>query len=152
MLEELLERFEQLGDTWYAGQTMMSIAWVYYAGQNVPAASRWFIRSFTMAHALRDRTSTTIALPLAAMLAVVAERPEEAAQLLGAHKHLQVLYGVKAPMGLAQLLGPYDPDAFARAALGDEAFEAAFARGQHMTLDEAVALTVTIQEETWGPG
>ena len=152
VLEELLERFEQLGDTWYAGQTMMSIAWVYYAGQNVPAASRWFIRSFTMAHALRDRTSTTIALPLAAMLAVVAERPEEAAQLLGAHKHLQVLYGVKAPMGLAQLLGPYDPDAFARAALGDEAFEAAFARGQHMTLDEAVALTVTIQEETWGPG
>ena len=37
-----------------------------------------------MAHALRDRTSTTIALPLAALLAVVAERPEEAAMLLGA--------------------------------------------------------------------
>ena len=152
VLEELLERFEQLGDTWYAGQTMMSIAWVCFAGQNVPAASRWFIRSFTMAHSLRDRTSTTIALPLAALLAVVAERPEEAAMLLGAHAHLQVLYGVKAPMGLAQLLGPYDPVVSARAALGDDAFEAAFARGRQLTLDQAVALTVEVQEETWGPG
>ena len=64
----LLKRFERLGDVWYAGQTMMSIAWVSYAGDDLGRASRWFTRSVTMAHSLRDRTSTTIALPLAALL------------------------------------------------------------------------------------
>ena len=63
----LLKRFERLGDVWYAGQTMMSIAWVSYAGDDLAGASRWFTRSVTMAHSLRDRTSTTIALPLAAL-------------------------------------------------------------------------------------
>jgi non-specific serine/threonine protein kinase len=151
-LLELLDRFERLGDTWYAGQTMMSLAWVEFAGGDVPAASRWFIRAFSMAHALRDVTSTTIAIPLAALLATLAERPEDAAVLLGAHDHLQELYGVRAPMGLRQLLGPHDPVVNARAALGDEEYEATFARGRQMTLDQAVALAVQVQEETWGPG
>jgi predicted ATPase/class 3 adenylate cyclase len=151
-LRDLLARFERLGDTWYAGQTMMSIAWADFAGGDIPGASRWFIRAFTMAHALRDVTSTTIALPLAALLATLAERPEDAALLLGAHDHLQELYGVRAPMGLRQLLGPHDPNAMARAALGDEGFDAAFTRGRQMTLDQAVALAVQVQEETWGPG
>jgi predicted ATPase/class 3 adenylate cyclase len=151
-LEELLGRFERLGDTWYAGQTIMSIAWVDFAAGDIPSASRWFIRAFSMAHALRDVTSTTIAIPLAALLAAVADRPDDAAVLLGAHDHLQELYGVKAPMGLAQLLGPYDPHAYARSALGDDGYDAAFARGRQMTLDQAVALSVRIQDEVWGAG
>ena len=105
-----------------------------------------------MAHGLRDVTSTTIAIPLAALLATIAGRSEDAALLLGAHDHLQELYGVRAPMGLAQLLGPHDPAVNARAAMGDEAYETAFARGRQMTLDQAVALSVNIQEEAWGPG
>ena len=152
VLRELLDRFERMGDTWYAGQTMMSIAWVDFASGDIPGASRWFIRAFSMAHALRDVTSTTIAIPLSALLAVLAGRPEDAATLLGAHEHLQELYGVKAPMGLAQLLDTNDPHVVARAALGDEAYESAFARGRQMTLDQVVALTVQVQEETWGPG
>jgi len=55
-------------------------------------------------------------------------------------------------MGLAQLLGPYDPHAYARSALGDDGFDAAFARGRQMTLDQAVALSVRIQDEAWGAG
>jgi predicted ATPase/class 3 adenylate cyclase len=148
----LLRRFERLGDVWYAGQTMMSIAWVSYAGDDLAGASRWFTRSLTMAHSLRDRTSTTIALPLAALLAVIADRHEAAAELLGAHEQFQELYGVKAPLGLEQLLDAQDPHVLARATLGDDAYEAAFARGKQMTLDQAVALTVKIQAETWGPG
>jgi predicted ATPase/class 3 adenylate cyclase len=152
VLRELLDRFERLGDTWYAGQTMMSIAWVDFAGGDIPSASRWFIRAFSMAHSLRDVTSTTIAIPLAALLAVMADRPADAAELLGAHEHLQELYGVKAPMGLAQLLDAKDPHVVARAALGDEAYDAAVARGRQMTLDQAVALAVKVQEEMWGSG
>jgi predicted ATPase/class 3 adenylate cyclase len=151
-LLSLLERFERLGDTWFTGQTMMSIAWVDFATGDIPGASQWFVKAFSMAYALRDVTSTTIAIPLAALLAVIANRPEEAAELLGAHDHLQELYGVRAPMGLAQLLKASDPHITARDSLGDEAYEAAFARGSQMTLDQAVALTVKVQEETWGPG
>jgi hypothetical protein len=151
-LAALLGRFERLGDTWYAGQTMMSLAWVKFADGDIPDASRWFIRAFSMAHRLRDVTSTTIAIPLAALLANIAGRPTEAAVLLGAHDHLQELYGVRAPMGLRQLLGPYDPADMARAALGDEAYEAAFAGGRQMSLDQAVALAVQVQEEAWGAG
>lgn len=151
-LRDLLDRFERLGDTWYAGQTMMSLAWVDFAAGDLAGASRWFIRAFSMAHGLRDVTSTTIAIPLAALLATIAGRSEDAALLLGAHDHLQELYGVRAPMGLAQLLGPHDPAVNARAAMGDEAYETAFARGRQMTLDQAVALSVNIQEEAWGPG
>jgi predicted ATPase len=148
----LLDRFERLGDTWYAGQTMMSLAWVDFAAGDLAGASRWFIRAFSMAHRLRDVTSTTIAIPLAALLATIAGRAEDAAVLLGAHDHFQELYGVKAPMGLAQLLGPHDPEVNARAALGDQAYEAAIAQGGQMTLDQAVALAVKVQEETWGAG
>jgi non-specific serine/threonine protein kinase len=145
-----LERFERLGDTWYSCQTMMSIAWVYLVADDMPESSRWFVRALTTSHSLRDVTGTTIAIPLSALLAVVAERHEDAAALLGAHEHFQELYGVKAPIGLIQLLGIKDPHVFARAAIGDEAYEAAFARGRQMTLDQAVALTVKIQEERWG--
>jgi predicted ATPase/class 3 adenylate cyclase len=145
-----LERFERLGDTWYSCQTMMSIAWVYLAAGDMPESSRWFIRALTTGHSLRDVTGTTIAIPLSALMAVFAERHEDAAALLGAHEHFQELYGVKAPIGLLQLLGIKDPHVFARAAIGDEAYEAAVARGRQMTLDQAVALTVKIQEEAWG--
>jgi predicted ATPase/class 3 adenylate cyclase len=150
-LEELLHRFERLNDTWYACQTMMSMAWVRFAGDDLASASYWFTRALTASHALRDRTGSTIAIPMAALLAVMAERPEDAAALLGCHAHLQELYGVKAPMGLAQLLGPSDPYVFARAALGDERYEEIFEAGRQMTLDQAVALAVQVQEETWGP-
>ena len=36
--------------------------------------------------------------------------------------------------------------------LGKEHYAEAFASGTQMTLDEAVALAVSIQEEKWGPG
>jgi len=36
--------------------------------------------------------------------------------------------------------------------LGKEHYAEAFAEGSQMTLDEAVALAVGIQEAKWGPG
>jgi predicted ATPase len=147
----LLARFERLGDTWFAGQTMMSLSWVDFAGGDVASASRWFVRAFAMAHALRDVTSTTIAIPLGALLAVQAGRPGDAATLLGAHDHLSELYGVKAPMGLSQLLNVSDPRGISAEMLGQEGFDEAFEAGKRMSLDDAVALVVRVQEETWGP-
>jgi hypothetical protein len=151
-LVALLERFEQNGDTWYACQTMMSLAWVDIEGGDFPSATRWFVRAFQTSHALRDVTGTTIAIPLAALMAIEADRPEDAARLMGASEHLCEVYGVKAPLGLRQLLHDSNPASISEVMLGKEHYAEAFAEGTLMSLDEAVALAVAIQEEKWGPG
>ena len=149
-LLEVLRHFERLGDTWFMSQTMMSIAWVELSAGDVATASGWFIRALSLSHSLRDVTGTTIALPLASFMAVQAGRPEEAAMILGASEHLSERYGVKAPLGLADLLRNSDPRPIAETMLGKERYADAYASGGQMTLDEVVALAVRVQEETWG--
>ena len=151
-LESLQERFERLGDTWYAFQNYMSIAWVHFSGGDVAEASRWFVRAMVGSRSLRDVTGTTIAIPLAALLALEAGRPDDAATLLGASDHLTELYGVKAPLGLQELLGVSDPRGRAAATLGAERYEEAFEIGRQLTLDQTVELIVRMQDETWGAG
>jgi predicted ATPase len=151
-LEALSEEFERLGDPWYTFQTYMSIAWVHYMAGDVATASRWYIRAIVGSSSLRDVTGTTIGIPVAALLALQAGRPEDAGMLLGASDHLGELYGVKAPLGLRELLGVSDPSGHVVEALGEEGYEAAFATGRQMTLEQVVALIVRIQDETWGAG
>ena len=151
-LEALSEKFERQGDSWYTFQTYMSIAWVHYMTGDVATASRWYIRAIVGSSSLRDVTGTTIAIPVAALLALQAGRPEDAAMLMGASDHLSELYGVKAPLGLGELLGEADPSGRAIAALGEERYDQAFDRGRQMTLEHVVALIVRIQDETWGAG
>jgi predicted ATPase/class 3 adenylate cyclase len=151
-LDSLNDRFERLGDTWYAFQNYISIAWVHFSSGDVAEASRWFVRAMVGSRSLRDVIGTTIAIPLAALLALEAGRPEDAATLLGAADHLSELYGVKAPLGLQELLGVSDPSGRATATLGEEQYQEAFEVGRQMTLDSTVALIVRIQDEAWGPG
>ena len=148
--ESLLDRFERLDDPWYGVQAMSSLAWLHFSLGDLPEASRWFVRGMVTSHSLRDVTGTAISLQFAAVVAMGAERPDDAAVLLGAAEHLGELYGVKPPMGLQQLIGqaaPYDRIA---AMLGPDRYAASFDAGRQLTLDEAVALTVRIQDEAWG--
>jgi predicted ATPase/class 3 adenylate cyclase len=149
-LESLGERFERLGDTWYGFQNKMSIAWVHFMAGDAPEAFRWFIRALVGSNSLRDASGTTIAIPLGALMAFEAGRPEEAARLLGASDHLGELYGVKAPLGLRELLGVADPKGRTIEALGEERYRKAFQEGRQMTLEQTVALIVRIVDETWG--
>jgi predicted ATPase/class 3 adenylate cyclase len=151
-LLSLIDRFERLGDPWYLSQAAMSVAWVLYTTGDLSGASRWFTRAMVGAHALRDVASTTIALPLAGLVSLLADRPTEAAMLLGASEHLSDLYGVKAPLGLRQLLGEADPQGRIEEVLGVQRYAEAFDSGRQLTLDQAVALFVRVQEETWGSG
>ena len=123
-LEALSEKFERQGDSWYTFQTYMSVAWVHYMTGDIATASRWYIRAIVGSSSLRDVTGTTIAIPVAALLALEAGRPEDAAMLMGASDHLSELYGVKAPLGLRELLGVADPRGRAIAALGEERYHA----------------------------
>ncbi|HKQ17924.1 MAG TPA: NB-ARC domain-containing protein, partial [Solirubrobacterales bacterium] len=144
----LLARFERLGDLWYAGQTMLSLSWALVAAGDMAEATRWYIRAVTVSHGLRDVSSTTLAMPLAAMMALEAQRPEDAARLLGAFDHFGERYGVRAPMGLSELLGRNDPLGIAQQLLGPEVFQRAFDAGRQMTLADAVGLAARLQDET----
>jgi hypothetical protein len=83
-------------------------------------------------------------------LALEARRPEEAAALLGASEHLTELYGVKAPLGLRELVGISDPHGRVIAMLGEERYREAFDKGRQMTIEQTVALIIRLVEETWG--
>ena len=84
-------------------------------------------------------------------MAMEAGRPEDAARLMGASERLCELFGVKAPVGLRGPVRNSNPAAISEVMLGKEHYAEAFAAGTQMTLDEAVALAVGIQEERWGP-
>ena len=80
------------------------------------------MRAIVGSSSLRDVTGTTIAIPVAALLSIEAGRPADAAVLMGASDHLSELYGVKAPLGIRELLGVADPRDRALAALGEERY------------------------------
>lgn len=151
-LEALQEKFERLGDSWYAFQNFMSMAWVHFMAGDIALASHWYIRALSGSISLRDVTGTTIAIPVAALLALEAGRPEDAARLLGASDHLTELYGVKAPLGLRELVGISDPHGRVIEALGEERYQAGFDEGRQMTIEQTVALIVRIVDEKWGAG
>ncbi len=77
------------------------------------------------------------ALEELAMTAAAAGQAERAARLLGAEATLHETIGI--PILPAEQAGIEEAAAPARAALGEEAWVAAYAAGQAMTLEEAIA-------------
>jgi hypothetical protein len=73
-------------------------------------------------------------------------QPERSAHLLGAARTLSIALGIQ-DLG-PQLQDPYDPVGYerlvggVRAALGEDAFAAALAVGEHLPLAEAIALAL----------
>ena len=133
----LAERFDRLGDTWYGAQNHMTIAWTYLYTGDVASSSRWFVRALAGSNALRDVAGTTIALPLAAVLANRCRAPGGRGGAARRARHLGELYGVKAPMSVQDARSVVsDPRTAAIAALGEEGF----ARGlRARTADDARA-------------
>ena len=127
-LESLNERFERLGDTWYAFQNYMSIAWVYYSADDVAGASRWFVRALVGYAFAPRRDRNDHRDPARGVAGARGRPPGGCCDLLGAADHLSELYGVKAPLGLRELLGVSDPqrsgDGGARPKRYQEAFDA----------------------------
>jgi hypothetical protein len=83
------------------------------------------------------------------------DRPDVAALLTGAFEGLCERYGVRPPAAFQHFLQGRDPFPAARAALGDEDFQVAVARGRRMSLDEAMAVIVELGDSvvpaTTGP-
>jgi predicted ATPase/class 3 adenylate cyclase len=145
--QDALRTFERTGDAWYHAMTLGSLGWSAQLSGRPREAGRWLVRAVLEHHALRDVATCTISLASAALTALEVGQAEQAAVLLGAHEGLTGQYGVRAPLGLEELITGGRPYGRAKAALDSDQFEAALQRGRRMSLDEAVALVARIGDE-----
>lgn len=138
------DRAVELGDAPYVAMAGGSMAWDAHAIGDVPSAVRWSLTAFEALYALRDVASTTISLPVGAVLALLIGRPEDAAVILGAFEGLSDRYGVTPPYALAQLILGVEPMDQVREQLAPEVLGAALERGRRMTLDEVRPLVMSL--------
>jgi predicted ATPase/class 3 adenylate cyclase len=138
VLERASARFDELDDVVHQVVTASMIAGLYLAQGDRKGAERSFIDMLVAAREIGDVVAMTSALPFEAIAALELERPESAAIILGAFDTYSRRYGVSLPLGIGQVIAAYDPRGRARAALGEEKFDAALRRGGEMTLDETV--------------
>ena len=139
-LQRVLERAEALDDAPYVAMAAGNIAWTRFLQGDMASAGRWAIRSMLGYYASRDRAASTISLPIGAILALEAGRPHDAAVILGAFEALAERYGVRPPVGLAEMIKTVDPLERARAALSPDELTKALEQGSRMTLDEAMEM------------
>ena len=97
-----------------------TLAWVDYALGDVPSATAWFARSLVGSYAIRDVASSTVSLPVGAVVAIENDRPGDAVALMGAFEALTQRYGVKPPGPLLRLIYEADPLATASGRLTTE--------------------------------
>ena len=86
------------------------MAWGNFMLGNFTEAARWGIEAMLASYGLRDVAGSTIALPVAAVVAIQVGLLEEAAVIMGAFEGLCDRYGVRPPLGLEQLIRTTDPD------------------------------------------
>jgi predicted ATPase/class 3 adenylate cyclase len=149
-IEELLESFDRHGDVAYHAMACSTLAWLAFRDGDLPVASRWMLRSVLDSYEVGDRSTATLGLYTAAILAAETGQPIEAATLANTFQALCEQHGVRPPAALTDLLGVADPLESTRASLAEEAFAAAAERGRHMSLDEAVRLLTEVCHRVTG--
>jgi hypothetical protein len=103
---------------------------------DIQAAQAFHTQSLTIGRELDYYKGIVACLESAAGLAAVRQQPDRAARLCGAAESLRALAGhLRRPFEQTDLQATL---AAARAALGPEAFAAAWAEGRAMSLDQAV--------------
>jgi tetratricopeptide (TPR) repeat protein len=150
-LEPILDRAEELDDAPYVALASSSLAWTAYMLGDVASAVRWTIKAMLGTYGIRDLASSTIGLPIGAVIALEAGRPYEAAMIMGAFEALSERYGVRPPLGVEELIRSAEPLESARSALEPEAFAEALESGRRMTLGEAIDLITRTGEPAPAP-
>jgi hypothetical protein len=103
---------------------------------DVQTAQAFHTQSLTIGREIAYYKGIVACLEAAAGLAVVRQQPDRAARLCGAAESLRALAGhLRSPFDQADLQATL---AAARAALGPEAFAAAWDEGRALSLDQAV--------------
>ncbi len=145
-LTESLATFDRLDERQYHAMTSASLGWAAFAGGDVATASRLAVGSLIESQSMRDLGTTTISLHIGVLLGALTGHFEEAAEIHGAFDALCDRYGVRPPAALAIFVGRQDPFAMTKKGLDPDVWSAAYERGRRLTLDEAVALVVTLGE------
>jgi tetratricopeptide (TPR) repeat protein len=134
------QRTVEISDAVYEALTCGSIAWTYNAMGDMPSAAAWAIASMLGSYRLRDLGSTTVGLPIGALIALESGRPEDAAVIVGAFEELCERYGVQPPLGLGELIRRADPLGRIATTLDPDVMAAAIERGRRTSLGDAVEL------------
>ena len=142
-LEEALRYADELDFPENAVTSRQALGDLARAEGDAAAAARRYGEALRIARDRSGAMGVALALLATAGLWVARGRPERAVRLYGAERALRPA-GAPAPArGPGLFVWRYEEDlAAARAALGDEAFAAAWAQGQDMPLEEAVAFAL----------
>jgi non-specific serine/threonine protein kinase len=138
LLQEVLGRFRRGGYEWAAPTTLLGLGRAAVNRGDVTAAAAYYAESLTLA---RNREDLVSALVRTAGLAV-GRRALVATRLLGAAAALAET--VSYPLTPAEQARRQDTVAGARAALGDAKFEVAWAAGQALPVEQAVAEAIAV--------
>ncbi len=139
---EAYEASREADDLYYAALAASSLATTSLDAGDRDAAARWFITALGIARQVSDITGMTVALPVAAMVAIELVGLEPGAVIMGAYQNQSKRFGVKPPAGLGRVIEQGDPLGRLNAELDPERLEAALERGRAMTPDESTAFVL----------
>ena len=138
LYEESLALRRELGDRGGMSLSLGNLGDVAVAEGNYASARALFEESLALRRALGDRRGLFMLLYGFAALATALEAPLTAARLWGAAQELFEEFGASLPTYKRERY--LQPVTTARSRAGEEAFAAAWAEGQVLTLEEAFAL------------
>lgn len=138
--EQGLAMSNNSGKLWVRGFTLNFLAQATWLHGERPRAQVLAREAVTCKHAIDDRNGTTIALGTLARIAAEYGQHERAATLLGSAQRVCD----ESSLTLLDLFRPQHDRSVSliTRAIGQKAFDAAFARGREMTIDEGVAFAV----------
>lgn len=137
LVTEAQALYQDIGDRLGATRSLSSLGDVALVQNDLPSARRWYEQSLTLLAEVGDRLLVAHCLAGLATVAAADARVAHAARLSGAAAALlHAVGGIEHSVGRADVARGLE---IARAALTAEAFAAAWAEGQVMSLDQAVA-------------
>ncbi len=138
--EEALAHLRQVGYRWGIARVLAALGCVVQARGEYGQAATYLNEGLQLSHAIGARNPLAEALEGMTWLAVATGQATQAARLGGATEALWEALGA----ALHPVLRPGHEQAVQaiRSALGEEAFTAAWAEGQELSLEEAVALAL----------
>jgi len=149
LLEESLVLFRGLKHIWGMSQTLTRLGSMACGADEDSRASVLYAESLDLVLQWGSSSHAAVSLEGLARVAVMRDRPERAARLCGMAEALRE--EIRVPLSLTDRLPTARADhdctvAAARAALGEEAFAAAWAKGHAMHFDEAIAEVLSDDE------
>ena len=132
------------GELWMRGYLLNFLAQTSWVRGERPRAEALAREAALCKHAIDDRNGVTFALGTLAWIATESGRHERAATLLGSAQRVRD----QSSLTLIDVFRPQHERSVSAATrgIGQRAFDAAFARGRAMTIDEGVAFAVADEQ------